>query len=93
MTTQAQRIAIAEMCGWELTEDSGFCMFQVDDCGYEFDPLNDLNAIHEAEKSLVGEEQNFAYDQEIWRKYGCRATASQRAEEFLRTAGRWDDSL
>ena len=72
----------------------------------EFDPVNDLNAMHEAEKLVENNDECLlqllrivetarGYD---WTKMqgvdGCRccafATAAQRAEAFLRTLGLWE---
>jgi hypothetical protein len=63
---------------------------------------NDLNAIHEAEMSLPVEEFNGQeWDQSRseyrWRLrliclHPCHATARERAEAFLRTIGKWEDS-
>ena len=60
------------------------------------DYLNDLNAIHEAEKVLAGQ-QVHAYvttlclevqpSPSLW-----NATATQRAEAFLRTLTKWEDA-
>jgi hypothetical protein len=58
--------------------------------------LNDLNAMHEAEKVIRG-------DHDLWGRYlvflsqsapECRvfSTAAQRAEAFLRTLNLWDDT-
>jgi len=58
------------------------------------DYLNDLNAMHEAEKSLT-EEQLELYT--YWLSHSCglgtytRATAAQRAEAFLRTLNLWEE--
>jgi len=59
----------------------------------------DLNAMHEAEKSLTDAQMMEYADYLYWSKDGkglirraLRATAAQRAEAFLRTIGRWDDS-
>jgi hypothetical protein len=60
------------------------------------DYLNDLNAMHEAE-------QNIRHDHDSWGKYlvflsrsapECRvfSTAAERAEAFLRTVGKWEES-
>ena len=60
------------------------------------DYLNDLNAMHEAEESI-------RHDHDSWGKYlvflsrsapVCRvfSTAAQRAEAFLRTIEKWEDS-
>jgi len=64
------------------------------------DYLNDLNACHEAEKSL-NTSQYWAYVEWCHRltkirgvQYvadRCSATANQRAEAFLRTLNLWDD--
>jgi hypothetical protein len=60
------------------------------------DYLNDLNAMHEAEKSLDDVTQRGDY----WDYLSslthegfemCHATAAQRAEAFLRTLGKWED--
>lgn len=60
------------------------------------DYLNDLNAMHEAEKTLSNEEINaYAYKLLVLpsRPGSVRyvmATAAQRAEAFLKTLGKWD---
>jgi hypothetical protein len=63
------------------------------------DYLNDLNAMHEAEKMLT-ESQSAQYERrlmgsrsfvgaaEFWIYH---ATAAQRAEAFLRTIGKWEN--
>jgi len=106
MTPEAQRIAIAQACGW-----TGFNPDNIPDClqytarrvdgkwGLIPDYLNDLNAIHEAVKSLP---QNI-----MPRYFAClcnvvsgalslygysratEATAAQRCEAFLRTINKW----
>jgi hypothetical protein len=59
MTPEQQRIAIAEACGWKLTypgcETSNW-KSPVGQAGFLSPPnyLNDLNAMHEAEKILTG---------------------------------------
>jgi hypothetical protein len=94
MNKEKQRIAIAEACGWKPNP------FQMDMRGQVFpqsppDYLNDLNAMHEAEKVLI-------LDCE-WATYLDRlsvivaegslvhATAAQRARAFLETLGLWDN--
>ncbi len=57
------------------------------------DYLNDLNAMHEAEKVLV-REQRFAYWHELnnivmGTVHVAFATAAQRAEAFLKTLNLW----
>ena len=61
------------------------------------DYLNDLNAMHEAEKTLGGA-QMIDYGNLLpqivadhWPNV-CMATAAQRAEAFLRTLGLWKES-
>ncbi len=82
MTPKQQRIAIAEACG----EDNDSIVRELIP-----DYLNDLNAMHQAEKVLTKDEAT---------TYACgklrgglfdavHATASQRAEAFLHTIGKW----
>lgn len=115
MSPEAQRIAIAEACGLKLHTErvehtDGYQwvevrQFWVCPKGRRVavpDYLNDLNAMHEAEKLLTGD-QFYKYSCHIytaacetqkktgeWRFIG--ATAAQRAEAFLRTIGAWQDS-
>ena len=106
MNPEAQRIAIAEACGWtNCVSDSGF----VD--RYKGTPsettvrvtlpdyLNDLNAMHEAEK-ILRQAQDYQYRASVLPAV-CKdgsgmialtATAAQRAEAFLRTLGKWEES-
>lgn len=73
------------------------------ECGYLPDYLNDLNAMHEAEK-ILDERQSVWYLQKLTQvrfkdgvggMIACMidkttfATARQRAEAFLRTIGKW----
>ncbi len=90
MTPEKQRIAIAEACGWMRF--------------FEPDYLNDLNAMHEAVKTLNLNQWSDYMDT----LYGIvqdphicptthqlewvEATAPQRAEAFLRTIGKWEES-
>ena len=63
--------------------------------------LSDLNAIHEVEKKLTGA-QFLVYAVELNKATKCFhhitpavmacATAAQRAEAYLRTIGKWEDS-
>ena len=114
MNTDAQRIAIAEACGWKYIDNDPdqypYWLAPKGDWRYgdlldaELFPkafpdyLNDLNAMHGAEKVL---DQNFNYHltlTKICTGYGVReflgsaiqATAAQRAEAFLRTIGKWE---
>jgi hypothetical protein len=58
------------------------------------DYLNDLNAMHEAEKTLDYNDLN-DMEESVSFHFGVtpfHATASQRAEAFLRTVGKWEES-
>lgn len=132
MSPEAQRIAIAEACGWEyvITEPHFNKLYQPGAnrpvgmcCGKHVskedafrvcfnrhpeiawvvpDYLNDLNAMHEAEKVLGGHDR-FNYSAELERvvflalgdtkSAWCysSATAAARAEAFLKTIGKWTD--
>jgi hypothetical protein len=109
MNNEKQRIAIAEACGWK----PGRCPCGEELCdawktptgdNWEYVPdyLNDLNAMHEAEKTL-NELQLVAYSDKLYdlavehqRKTGkwcyLSMSASQRAEAFLRTIGKWEEA-
>ena len=113
MNPEQQRIAIAEACGWFAREDKDGFWRAVDASGnmtHELwmsernvwsagipDYLNDLNAMHEAEKVLVRLQwvsylrrlQTLCDESVTW---PIHATASQRAEAFLRTIGKWEES-
>lgn len=131
MSPEAQRIAIAEACGWSvrlMSSVTGACEVVCPDGCVETsfwmpnrahttsapplaerfydlpDYLEDLNAMHEAEGQALNGDQ---YDTwvyvlaEIGMRDGetgsrsiavGRATAAQRAEAFLRTLGKWEDS-
>ena len=105
MNPEKQRIAIAEACGWKPDKRG---LGWLSPHGYyspEPDYLNDLNAMHEAEKVLTDEqdlEYSEALEQVVEGRYLTNnsedmrrlrsATASQRAEAFLRTIGKWEES-
>jgi hypothetical protein len=112
MTPEQQRIAIAEACGWKCKKESYHA--KPPNGQWEYmdklpDYLNDLNAMHEAEKMLT-EEQLYIYGNQLDRitlpktkmtmcyihgpEAGMypelfRATATQRAEAFLKTLNPW----
>jgi hypothetical protein len=117
MTSEAQRIAIAEACGLKNVHpvivknvkfqgDDVLCGICSDD-GWIPDYLNDLNAMHEAEKVLNsvqrGEytcllgDMNGVPDRADWEnvpkaiRAACFSTAAQRAEAFLRTLNLWKE--
>jgi hypothetical protein len=70
------------------------------------DCCNDLNVMHEAEKTLNFEQSEFFEDELCdvakkendvlenplpWRFSVCHATARQRAKAFLKTIGKWEE--
>lgn len=121
MTDQEMRIAIAEACGlerdgsvtptpsgqpifrewWQSTD--AFRAHSIDDLP---DYLNDLNAMHEAEK-LFSDEQVQQYVEHLVTGTNARfkvgthtnihlwniyhSTARQRAEAFLKAIGKWKE--
>ena len=105
MNAEKQRIAIAEACGWtDITrgsyDGSLFGRHKTHRLEIVPDYLNDLNAMHEAEKvlnqmqarangdHLAESEQNKTWAScHIWHQ-----SAAQRAEAFLRTLGKWEDN-
>ncbi len=97
MNPEQQRIAIAEAVGkWHSGWPHEY-MNQSDRLRHIPDYLNDLNAMREAEASLFGTNYWVAckYERLITRmasSWAWHATASQRAEAFLRTIGKWEES-
>jgi hypothetical protein len=91
MTPEEQRTAIAEACGWKTGYRDPEAWHPLPDY------LNDLNAMHEAEKGLVSLQwvsysrrlQTLCDESFTW---PIHATASQRAEAFLRTIGKWKEA-
>ena len=80
---------------WEtwVMNPSGLLVFKHDIPNY----LNDLNAMHEAEKVLIerGDEVMLDYDQELHLRtdgWKWNATAAQRASAFLETLGLWEEA-
>jgi hypothetical protein len=108
MAPEVQRIAIAKACGLTIVSDSITHHLTPYGKKTERDPegcflkecpnyLNDLNAMHEAERMLtdinlyrkflyliVLEDPSNASNEPAW------ATAAQRAEAFLRTLNLWN---
>ena len=100
MTPKAQRIAIAEACGWKPAKcicppegTDEMCPACIADMDIPPDYLNDLNAMHEAEKMrIIGTEHESNYCMELYENaHQCFATAAQRTEAFLRTIEKWTD--
>ena len=97
MKPELQRIRIAEACGWHCNQ---FGLWGIDFAdgvsGSPPDYLNDLNAMHEAEKVLTAEQRR-SYVNRIFNlpvsecESNTFATAAQRAEAFLRAIGKWED--
>jgi len=102
MTDVQINIAIAEACGWtdtKIVNEGGKLMYGQTEVP---DYCNDLNAMHEAENRLLSNEKE-SYWNQLYEKCDrsvfsrvednykmLRATASQRAEAFLKTIGRWE---
>jgi len=103
MSPEAQRIKIAEACGWVMRKNVSDWLAP-DGMVYQNwggftscpDYLNDLNAMHEAEQTLTGN-QGGDYVSYLWliiqrdksRPASWHATAAQRCEAFLRTILKW----
>jgi hypothetical protein len=98
MNKEQQRITIAEACGWTKISDwkaAGINGQHPTEPWTEVIPdyLNDLNAMHDAEKWLIEDDQHAygCYCIDLQEEYGntVHLTAAQRAEAFLRTIGKW----
>lgn len=118
MNPEQQRVAIAKACGWTAQKDIERFWRAVDASGnmtHELwvsesnvwaagipNFLNDLNAMHEAEKVLPHQLSHIDYWQKGYGRFQTllaeltitpySATASQRAEAFLRTIGKWEEA-
>lgn len=107
MSKDKQRIIIAEACGWKIKYIHGNgmdCYATVDPTGLvqnEYpDYLNDLNAMHEAEEFLKQNDwSKFCEMNEILackvlkpNEHIFHATAEQRAEAFIRTIEKREES-
>ena len=99
MSEEQINIAIAEACGWRQSERNIAHWHHVSEpyshilTGDLPNYCNDLNAMHEAEETLDCNQW------EVWHRIVgewptelARLTASQRAEAFLRTIGKWKES-
>ena len=109
MTPEAQRIAIARTKGYPNPRmgEFGRCYAgEFPNLEEVPDYLNDLNAMHEAEKALPGQNERLKYYDTlrttvlpIGSDFGgwdhafaiVHATAAQRAEAFLKTKGLWKE--
>ena len=103
MTPEAQRITIAEACGWKRDEicdnwkrtgDVAYCDGRSLHYRQIPDFLNDLNAMHEAVCHLDDKQRRWFCNHivELTGTFeAINATAAQRAEAFLRTIGKWTE--
>jgi hypothetical protein len=100
MTDEQINAAIAEACGWTdfvVHPEFGLMGTPPDSHGLRTAVdwyTVDLNAMHEAE-SILTEDQLWIMAGEIERndeQWYFRATARQRAEAFLRTLGKWEET-
>lgn len=104
MTPEAQRIAIAEAYGWKWVNTGPLYSPWVrpidkEQFGNPPDYLNDLNAMHEAEKVALKTVGWMAYGDALYKVTDnngfpgplFHATAAQRAEAFLKAIGKWVD--
>jgi hypothetical protein len=97
MTNDQINVAIANALGWRV-EDGVYMWTEhgIDKTAplSMWDWCNDLNAMHEAEDELSGN-QYMVYalmlDAVEGSLFGIRATARQRAEAFLKTLGKWEE--
>ncbi len=106
MSPGAQRIAIGEACGWEFRREFTNARGEPTkewtkvgvgtSCVWDLpDYLNDLNAMHEAEKVLLKDVHLYLdYVSRLSKMVGGNydavfATAAQRAEAFMKTLGLW----
>ena len=99
MSPEAQRIAIAEACGWLFDHIRADAMYWIPEKNYYVgSPLYDLNAMHEATVAVIHEDPHLRrrYYQTLDQITGDQwntidATAALRAEAFLRTLNLWQD--
>lgn len=104
MSPEKQRIKIAEACGWKdmFIENNRPLLgrHEPESMGRDYlcvpDYLNDLNAMHEAEKMLFPtHEAKWAMTMSEVCGHSWRiiytATAAQRAEAFLKTLSLWTE--
>lgn len=108
MSPELQRIRIAEACGWETNKRKWLAKPPSNSWQYLDtipDYLNDLNAMHDAEKLLSSLPPInicgvcMTDPREVYEAYLCginsnaiHATAAQRAEAFLRALNLWEES-
>lgn len=101
MTNEQINRAIAEACGWSMEDGVWVWTANGIDCTYYelWDWANDLNAMHEAEKVLTDDQFKLYshWVEKLMPETGFRfllcATASQRAEAFVRSIGKWEATV
>ncbi len=105
MKPESQRIAIAEACGWKFylvnalqervwhkSINGKWTDTDVANFDQLPDYLNDLNAMHEAEKVLASRDEYVVLLRKACGGFNpVFATAAQRAEAFLKTLGLWKE--
>jgi hypothetical protein len=96
MTNEQINAAIAKACGWVPDCDRGICWDQHGNAIITApNYCTDLNAMHEAEKTLTCkqfEDYYLAlYDVTQKTRWPVSATARERAEAFVRTLGKWEE--
>jgi hypothetical protein len=99
VSPEQQRIAIAKACGWLQSRTcnwGGWWYLKKGKRAYQQTPpdyLNDLNAMHEAEKMLnreSGYHEIGGYGLYLVAlEHNVSSTAAQRAEAFLKTLNLW----
>lgn len=107
MTEEQINVAIAEHCGFtDIMWPTGFHQKMSDEKSKQAggrwrfqipDYCDDLNAMHEAEKTFSAEQQSdyLAYCTDMtggWYELLLMLPARQRAEAFLKTIGKWENS-
>jgi hypothetical protein len=100
MSPEQQRIRIAEACGWETNKRKWLAKPPSNSWQYLDtipDYLDDLNAMHEAEK-VLNNTNWWIFVEHLTNicgggvALGISATAAQRAEAFLQTLNLWKQS-
>lgn len=106
MTPERQMIVIGEACGWQIHPKDKWVVIppnspnSVQPLSTIPDYLNDLNAMHEAEKVLTRNQRHdymdaleiIAGDLAIDEWDVITSTAAQRAEAFIKTLNKWEES-
>lgn len=95
MIDEQINIAIAMACGITHRNQYG-TLYRTKD-GWEYncpDYCNDLNAMHEAEKTILKNYQiwtAYYYNIAAGTQLTAHATARKKAEAFLRALGKWEE--